>query len=237
MRLPRSPSGTSLLTMLREPLDDRGLADAGFTNQHRVVLGAPLQDLDGATNFVVAPDNRVQLSLLGALRHVDRKFLERLARILGVRVIDVGAAAQLVDGLLQCAPGCARLLEYELQRRLVVNRREDEQLARDVLVIALLRQLVGQVEEFGELLADVHLAARAFHPRQFVDEDTQLRAQQVDVDAGLGQQTAHRAALLVKQRDHDVRRFDELVILADGQRLRIGERYLELAGQFVHSHG
>jgi hypothetical protein len=34
-----------------------------------------------------------------------------------------------------------------------------------------------------------------------------------------------------------VYRLDELVILADGQRLRIGKRYLELAGQFVHSHG
>jgi len=34
-----------------------------------------------------------------------------------------------------------------------------------------------------------------------------------------------------------VYRLDELVILADGQRLRIGKRHLEFAGQFVHSHG
>ena len=35
----------------------------------------------------------------------------------------------------------------------------------------------------------------------------------------------------------NVGRFDELMVLADGQGLRIGECHLELAGQFVNSHG
>jgi hypothetical protein len=34
-----------------------------------------------------------------------------------------------------------------------------------------------------------------------------------------------------------VDRLDKLVVLANGQRLRIGERHLEFAGQFVYSHG
>ena len=64
---------------LRQAFDDRGLADAGLADQHRVVLGAPLQHLDRAADLVVAADHRVELALPGALGQVDRVFLQRLA--------------------------------------------------------------------------------------------------------------------------------------------------------------
>src|SRR6266705_1550954 len=47
---------------LGESLDDRGLAHAGLADQHRVVLGASLQDLDHAADLVVASDHRVALA-------------------------------------------------------------------------------------------------------------------------------------------------------------------------------
>ena len=79
----------------REAFDDRGLADAGLADQHRVVLGAPLQHLDGAADLVVAADHRVELAVGGALGQVDRVLLERLAALLGVRVLHLLAAADL----------------------------------------------------------------------------------------------------------------------------------------------
>ena len=48
---------------LRQAFDDRRLADAGLADQHRVVLGAPLQDLDRAADLVVAADHRVELAV------------------------------------------------------------------------------------------------------------------------------------------------------------------------------
>jgi len=42
--------------------------------------------------------------------------------------------------------------------------------------------------------------------------------------------------LLIEQRHHDVHWLDELVILADSKRLRVGERHLKFAGQFVRTH-
>ena len=48
---------------LRQAFDDRGLADARLADQHRVVLGAPLQHLDRAADLVVAADHRVELAL------------------------------------------------------------------------------------------------------------------------------------------------------------------------------
>ena len=46
---------------LREPLDDRGLADAGVADQHRVVLRAAGKHLDHAADLLVAADHRVEL--------------------------------------------------------------------------------------------------------------------------------------------------------------------------------
>src|SRR5690606_41379399 len=89
--------------MLREPLDNRGLADARLADQHGVVLRAPLQDLHGAANLVVAPDDRIELALRGALGQIDRVFLERLPALFGVRSVYLRSAAHVLDGGLDRA--------------------------------------------------------------------------------------------------------------------------------------
>ena len=53
---------------LRQALDDRGLADAGLADQHRIVLGAARQHLDGAADFLVAADHRIELAVARGLR-------------------------------------------------------------------------------------------------------------------------------------------------------------------------
>ena len=53
---------------LGDALDDRGLADAGVADQHRVVLRAPREDLDRLLDLVGPPDHRVELALAGELR-------------------------------------------------------------------------------------------------------------------------------------------------------------------------
>ena len=47
---------------LGQALHDRGLADAGFADEHRVVLGATGQHLDDAADLVVPADDRVELA-------------------------------------------------------------------------------------------------------------------------------------------------------------------------------
>ena len=86
---------------LREALDDGGLADAGFADEHGIVLGAPLQDLNGAADLIVAADDRIELALARALGEVDAVLLERLAILLGARIVDFGAAAYFLDRRLQ----------------------------------------------------------------------------------------------------------------------------------------
>src|SRR5215217_6848774 len=47
--------------LLREPLDNGGLADTGLADKGEVVLGATGEDLQHALRLVLAPQNRVEL--------------------------------------------------------------------------------------------------------------------------------------------------------------------------------
>jgi hypothetical protein len=61
MRLSEERWDFSVGDALRQAFDNRGLADAGFADQHRVVLGAAAQDLDDTFQFAVATDQRIEL--------------------------------------------------------------------------------------------------------------------------------------------------------------------------------
>src|SRR5690349_1288697 len=74
----------------RQPLGERGLAHARFAYEHR---------------FVLAPDERIDLSLGGAIGEVYRKALERARRRKFWRALFVVALALLV---LVLALGLAR---------------------------------------------------------------------------------------------------------------------------------
>ena len=52
----------------RQAFGDGGLADARLADQHRIVLGAARQHLDGAADFLVAADHRIELALRGPVR-------------------------------------------------------------------------------------------------------------------------------------------------------------------------
>ena len=65
---------------LGDALDDRGLADAGVADQHRVVLRAPREDLDRLLDLVGAADHRIELPLAGLLGQVAAVLVERLRR-------------------------------------------------------------------------------------------------------------------------------------------------------------
>ena len=63
---------------LGDALDDRGLADAGLAEQHRVVLRPAREDLDRLLDLVGPADHGIELALAGLLREVAAELLERL---------------------------------------------------------------------------------------------------------------------------------------------------------------
>ena len=78
---------------LRQAFHDRGLAHARLADQHRIVLGPALQDLDRATDLVVAADDRIELALPRTLGQVQRVFGKCFALAFGLGVVDRLAAA------------------------------------------------------------------------------------------------------------------------------------------------
>ena len=101
----------------------------------------------------------------------------------------------------------------------------------------LLRQLVGGVEQAAEVIAHRQVAGLPGHLGQRVQRLAQPFAQQRHVDPGLGQQRPAAATGLVEQRGQHMHRLDDVVVAAHGQRLRIGQGFLEVGGELVHPHG
>ena len=221
---------------LRQTFDDRGLAHAGFADQHRVVLGAALQHLDRAADLVVAADHRVELALAGALGQVDGVFFQGFALAFGLGAADRLAAAHRVDGLFQRRAGHAVLLEQASGLALVIAGREQEHLGSDEFIAAFLRLLVGEIEQIGQVAPDLHFAAMPFHLGQTLDRLLQRGLQRRDIAAGARQQRSCAAVGIVEQGQQQVLRLDELVVAADRQTLGIGQRLLELGGKFVETH-
>ena len=221
---------------LGQALDDGRLSDTGLTDQHRVVLGSPLQDLDGAADFLVTADDRVKLSLFCPLGDVDGVFLQGLTVVLGIGIVHTLAAAHVLDGLLDTVFGCAGVAQQSAENTPVAQRGEDEQFAGDVLVLTLLRQLVGHVEQLAEVLGHVDLALVAFDPGHPVQRLADGGPQPVDVYARNGQQMANAAAVLVQHGLHQMHRLDERVAASERGTLGVAQGQLELGRQLVHSH-
>ena len=206
---------------LRQSLDDRGLADAGFADQHRVVLGAPLQYLDRAADLVVAPDHRVEFALPCTLGQVDSVFFQGFALAFGLLRADRLTAAHGVDRLLERGFRHAMLLEQTPGLALVVTGREQKHLGRDELVAALLRGLVGKVEQIAEIAPDLNFAAVAFDLGQARHGLGQSRFQRVDIAARARQQRSRATVRIVEQSQQQVLGLDVLIIVTHCQTLGI----------------
>ena len=228
-RRPRKAFGNFAVDdALRQAFDDRGLADARLADQHRIVLGAPLQHLDHAADFLVAADHRIELAgFLRARGQVDRVFLQRLALLLGIFRLHLVASAHLLDRRLDGRLVRAGRLQCATDFALVVERGEHEQLGGDERIAALLRELVGDVEQAVQIVRDIDVAFLSGDLRQLLQDLPDACTQRGHVDAGLREQRHGRAALLVEQRGQEVHRFEHVVVAPDCERLRIGERLLE----------
>ena len=144
---------------LRQALDDRGLADAGLADQHRVVLGAPRQHLDGAADLLVAADHRIELALLRRRGQVARILLQRVVAVLGGRRGRRPALADLLDRAVQRLRGHAGVGQHARRRRAGRQRQRQQQpLGGDELIARLLGDLLRLLEQPRRLRRHVDLA-------------------------------------------------------------------------------
>ena len=212
------------------------LPTPGSPIKHRVVLGAALQHLNGAADFVVAADHRIEFAVPCALGQIQGVFLQRLALALRFRIGHRVAPAYGIDGLLQRWFARAMLFEQTAEIAPVIERGGEEQFAGNILVAALLRFLVGQVEQVVQVARNGNLAAMTFHFGQPAQGLVDGCLECGHLYPGLGQDGPAAPVLLGQQGRHQVQRFNELLVAAHREGLGIGQGLLELAGKFVETH-
>ena len=132
----------------RQAFDDGGLADAGLADQHRIVLGAAGEDLNGAADFLVAPDHRIELAVARRLGEIAGIFLQCVIGVLGRLRVGRAALAQAFDRGIEVLRRDAGASEY-LSRVAVLLKRDRKQqpLDRDEAIARLLGDLLGVVEQ------------------------------------------------------------------------------------------
>ena len=218
-RLPFRPSGhVAGDDPLGEALDDRGLPHSGLADQDRVVLRAAREHLDHAPDLLVAPDDRVELALLGELGQVAAELLERLVGALGILRRDALAAADLLQP------------REQLVARDGVER-EQQVLGRDELVLELAHLLLGAVEDAARTRSRRSAAA----PRPGATASARARPRSPRAAPPPARRAALRQ-LLVEQREQQVLGVDLGVAAAARVLLRGGDRLLDLDRQPVEVH-
>ena len=93
---PCSTSGTSSCSRrCARPFGERGLADTGVADEHRVVLAAAAEDLERALQLAGAADQRIERAVARALREVHRVGAERIAGGSAAALADAGVRVTL----------------------------------------------------------------------------------------------------------------------------------------------
>ncbi len=223
---------------LGETLDDGGLADAGLADQHRIVLGAAGEHLDGAADLLVAADHRVDLAVAGRLGEVARVFLQRIVGVLGRAGIGRAALAQRLDGGIELLRRHAGTGE-DLARLAVLleRKREQEPLDRDVAVAGLLRDLLRLIEDPRHRRRQVDLAgAAAGHLGQLRQGGLDGGERLARAAAGAVDQAGGEPFRVVEQDLQQMLGGELLVALAQGQGLRGLNESTGAVGVFFEIH-
>ncbi len=236
--------------LAREPLGDGRLADTGFTDIERVVLGAAAQDLDRALDLVLAADQRIDLALAGFLVEVDAIGRQRLVALLGRRLSAVlllgsGGAARasaarhlglaVADIVHRVQPRHALVLEKRHRVAVPLRKERDQHIGAGHFLTARRLDVHGgalndALEARGRQWLVRRLGDDAF--QAIVDEGFEVVAQPIDVDAA-GLEDG-RCVFIFGHRQEQMLQGRVFVTAFPGERERSVQGLLEVLGQHGH---
>jgi hypothetical protein len=146
--------------LLRQAFGQSGLADAGFADEHGVVLAPAAQHFHGPLQLVAAADQRVELAGGGARGQIDRVSDQRIA---GRRLAFLALPGRRV-AVVRRRRGRAIRRDRRDLRDPVADEVQDVQ-ARDALAFEQLRgERLVLLQHRGEQIAGLHLGpAGALH--------------------------------------------------------------------------
>jgi hypothetical protein len=223
---------------VRQPFDDGRLADAGLSDQHGIVLGAPRQHLDGAPDLLVAADHRIELAFGRRLGEIARIALQRVVRLLGAGRVGGAPFAQIVDCRVEALRRDARIGEDARGLPLACHgQRLQRPLHGHEAVAGLGGDLLGLVQHARQCRRHMRLRGPASaHLGQLGKGGFCLLQRLLGIAAGAGNEAAHQPFRVVDQHLQQVLGRDLRVAFADGKRLRRLQEPLEAIGEFLEIH-
>ena len=229
----------------REPLDDGRLSDAGVPDQDGIVLRLPAQDADHPADLLVASYDRVELSLPRHLHEVATVLLQRFVRLLGriarhaLRAPDLRQRRK--KAVLRHAVRAEDLSGRRTRARTLRQDRRHDVLHGDVFVLEAGRHLPRVHENLVQPLRNIdfsRFSAGAGNPRQSREFALDVLRKAIRIDFHPPQDPRNEAVLLAQHGQKKVLRLDARIPRRNGERLRLGERFLRFfrkRGQ-IHVH-
>ena len=208
-----------------EPFDDGRLADARLADENRIVLRAARENLNHAADFLIAADDRIELSLPSTFDEVDTIFFQGLEFALGGLVGHALAAANRLHRLQDFLVGQGVQLENVLGLGIDLGQGEQEVFGGNELVFHRIGLALGSFQHSDEFVARLRRrSATDFRqPLQFAADDAiQLHA----VRADFFQERRDNAFGFFEQGLKQMKRLDLRVALVGRKRLRLGDGLL-----------
>ncbi len=118
---------------LRQPFDDRRLADAGLAYQHRVVLRPAAKDLNDAVDLSLSSNQRIEFAFEGGFCKVAAEFEQVRSLFAGVGVaLHVGLSHEVLADVGKPQP--ALVEDFGGDRILFAQQSEQQVLGADVAI-------------------------------------------------------------------------------------------------------
>ena len=147
---------------LGQAFDDGGLADAGFADEHGIVLGAAAEHLHDAADLFVAADDGVELALARRIGEIVGVALQGLVFGLGILVGHALGAAHGDQGLEDGVVGGAGAVEQLAGRvSALFGDGQQQVLGGDELVLEAAGFIEGAFEDLVQRLREVHARLHA----------------------------------------------------------------------------
>ena len=214
---------------------DGGLADAGLTDEHGVVLRAAGQDAYGAAYLLISSDDGIELALARSLHEVAAVLGERLIGVLRACGGHALAAAHFGGGPQEL------LLIYAVPAADVARLDElgEDVLHADVFILQTTGQLFGLGQRTGQTLRDAYgllIHAGTGHGRPLVESLFQFGGDDLGLRVHAAEYAGHEPVLLPDEGKGEVLDVHFLVIAHESDVLSFAQSFLRLHGQSVHIH-
>ncbi len=239
---------------LREAFDDGRLADAGFADEHRVVLLAACEHFHHALDFLGSADGRIELPFARQLREVAAEVIQR--RRLGLLLAFLRRRRRRTGWLLSAARLSLNVGAKDAQRlrarglevhagvgqhlrgdALLLAKQAQEQVLRaDVAVSQLARFAHRQLEHLLGARCIGQIGARGLGSFPLLDRLLDLLLNLVEFDVEVLQNGRGHAFTLADEAKQDVLRPDVLVMEPGCFLPRHGEDFPDSLREVVAVH-